>query len=62
MDDFVHSYDNTLEPQESTKALKVTLQKGGLNLTKFISRTSERLGFRNETKMENTSFINRVCE
>ena len=41
MNDFVHSYDNLLEAQESAKALKMALQKGRFHLTKFISSTTD---------------------
>ena len=60
MDDFAHSYDNKLEAKESTKALKMALQKGEFNLTKFISNTTEALEFLNEPKTENKSRAHRV--
>ena len=60
MDDFVHSCDNLVEAQELIKALKVTLQKAGLNLNKFISSTTGVLDFLNEPKSENKSTTHRV--
>ena len=60
MDDFIQSYDNLLEAQESTKPLKVALQKGGSIFAKFISSTTEVLDFLNEPKTENKSTIHRV--
>ena len=60
MDDFVHPYDNLVEAQESTKAVKVALQKEGFNLTKFLSSTTEVLDFLKEPKTENKSTIHHV--
>ena len=60
MDEFVHYYDNQLKAKESTKALKMALQKGGFNLTKFISNTTEVLDFLNEPKTENKRPAHRV--
>ena len=60
MDDFIQSYDNLLEAQESTKPLKVALQKGGSIFAKFISSTTEVLDFLNEPKNENKITIHRA--
>ena len=60
MDDFVHSYDNLLEPQQSNKAFKAAHHKRRFNSTKFISRITDELGFLNEPQVETKSTICRV--
>ena len=60
MDDFGHSYDNLLEAKESTKALRMEIQKRWFNLTKFISNITEVFDFLNEPKSENKNPSHRV--
>ena len=60
MDGFVHPYDNLLEAQKPTKAVKVALQKEGFNLTKILSSITEVLDFLREPKTENKGTIHRV--
>ena len=52
MDDFNISYDNQLEAKDSTKALKMALQKEGINLGKIISNTMEVLDSSTNTKLK----------
>ena len=56
MDDFVHSFETIQKAKDNTALLKITLSKGGFNLTKFVSNERSAIQDLDESKENNENF------